>query len=506
LKQARTRPCSARIRELVGARPSYGYRRVTALLNRELAERVNPKRIYRIMKRNKLLLERCTGDGRGRKHDGKIITLKPNLRWCSDSFEIRCWSGERVFVAFVLDSCDREVTGFVAAPGPLCGEHVRDMMVQAVEHRFGAETRHLAVPIEWLSDNGSIYTSDETRAFGAEIGFEMCTTPPYSPESNGMAESFVKASSATTCTSPTSGRQPTCCVTSLLGLTTTTASARTKACECFHLLNSGTLNWHHDTGSGPTGATPGAGGLGGALGISGASGAGGSAGAGGAAGAVGQQRALRAQAAARAAALSACAAFQLCDDFEGVAPGDAASAWKVIKNGGYTLETVTTQAHSGTHSVHAMASGSSGYAYIERRRRFRRPTFGAGHSCASKPRAAVTKSSRGLDTNTNEAQGEQVRLLNNLGGGKITTNRRSDDKSKPPAPRSRWAPGSATSGTSRQPPSKISRRQRAHGRRRTLGRADVGLIGARFRALLRRHAGRCLDRRRRDQLDAVGCN
>jgi putative transposase len=150
-------------------------------------------RIYRIMKRNKLLLERCTGDGRGRKHDGKIITLKPNLRWCSDSFEIRCWSGERVHVAFVLDSCDREVTGFVAAPGPLCGEHVRDMMVQAVEHRFGADTRRLPAPIEWLSDNGSIFTSDETRAFGAEIGFEMCTTPPYSPESNGMAESFVKS-------------------------------------------------------------------------------------------------------------------------------------------------------------------------------------------------------------------------------------------------------------------------------------------------------------------------
>ncbi len=51
-------------------RPSYGYRRVTALLNRELSERVNPKGIYRILKRNKLLLERCTGDGRGRKHDG----------------------------------------------------------------------------------------------------------------------------------------------------------------------------------------------------------------------------------------------------------------------------------------------------------------------------------------------------------------------------------------------------------------------------------------------------
>lgn len=35
--------------------------------------------------------------------------------------------------------------------------------------------------------------TDETRALGAEIGFEMRTTPPYSPEGNGMTEPFVKS-------------------------------------------------------------------------------------------------------------------------------------------------------------------------------------------------------------------------------------------------------------------------------------------------------------------------
>ncbi len=28
--------------------------------------------------------------------------------------------------------------------------------------------------------------------FGRWLGFEVCTTAPYSPESNGMAEAFVK--------------------------------------------------------------------------------------------------------------------------------------------------------------------------------------------------------------------------------------------------------------------------------------------------------------------------
>ena len=156
------------VRAIVNVRASYGYRRVTALLNRARARarepRVNPKRIYRLMKQEKLLLERCTGDRPGRTHDGVIVTLKPNLRWCSDAFEIRCWNGERVHVAFALDCCDRELVGFIARSEPLCGEHIRDMMVQAVESRFGAGTRKLPATIEWLSDNGSIYTSTRARS------------------------------------------------------------------------------------------------------------------------------------------------------------------------------------------------------------------------------------------------------------------------------------------------------------------------------------------------------
>src|SRR5215472_12526202 len=108
------------IRAIVAERASYGYRRVTALLNRQLeAEgrpRVNHKRIYRIMRINQLLLPRYTGR-RERSHDGKVITLKSNLRWCSDVFTIRCWNGEAVQVLFSLDCCDREVMGWLATSG-----------------------------------------------------------------------------------------------------------------------------------------------------------------------------------------------------------------------------------------------------------------------------------------------------------------------------------------------------------------------------------------------------
>ena len=56
---------TADIRRLVDGRPSYGYRRIAALLKRERRSAghapVNAKRVYRLMKKNGLLLARHTG-------------------------------------------------------------------------------------------------------------------------------------------------------------------------------------------------------------------------------------------------------------------------------------------------------------------------------------------------------------------------------------------------------------------------------------------------------------
>ena len=182
------------IREITDNRPTFGYRRVTALINRTLAEkgqrRINHKRIYRIMRIHHLLLQKYTGRP-VRAHTGDIITLASNMRWCSDIFEILCWNGQKVRTAFAMDCCDREIMGYIATTGGITGDMVRDLMASSMEYRFG-KADCLPHPIEWLSDNGSAYTANETIAFARLMGFIPCTTPYYSPESNGMAESFVK--------------------------------------------------------------------------------------------------------------------------------------------------------------------------------------------------------------------------------------------------------------------------------------------------------------------------
>lgn len=113
-----------------------------------------------------------------------------DIRWCSDGFEFGCDDGEKLKVSFALDCCDREAIRWVASPQGYSGDDVRDIMLDAVEKRFGQELP--ATPIQWLSDNGSAYTAEQTRSFARQIGLVPLTTPVCSPQSNGMAESFVK--------------------------------------------------------------------------------------------------------------------------------------------------------------------------------------------------------------------------------------------------------------------------------------------------------------------------
>ena len=52
---------------------------------------------------------------------------------------------------------------FLATTGGISGDDVRDLMVAAVEHRFGRVNRS-PVTVDWLSDNGSCYIARDTRS------------------------------------------------------------------------------------------------------------------------------------------------------------------------------------------------------------------------------------------------------------------------------------------------------------------------------------------------------
>lgn len=50
----------------------------------------------------------------------------------------------------------------------------------------------LPATFEWLTDNGSCHVAHETRGYAQDIGLAPLTTPVERPQSNGMAEAFVR--------------------------------------------------------------------------------------------------------------------------------------------------------------------------------------------------------------------------------------------------------------------------------------------------------------------------
>jgi len=145
------------ISAIVAARPTYGYRRIAAVLNRRLradgAAPVNHKRVYRIMQAHDLLLARRYTERPEQTHEGKVITMRSNLRWFSDGFELACWNGDVVRGAFIIDAHDQEIIAWRAlVNASISGSDIRDMMLEAVEARFGNYREPHSV--EMLSDNG----------------------------------------------------------------------------------------------------------------------------------------------------------------------------------------------------------------------------------------------------------------------------------------------------------------------------------------------------------------
>jgi putative transposase len=113
--------------------------------------------VLRLLRRASLLLQPYTAKRPIHAHEGTVVAPVSNQGWASDGFEIPCWNGEVVRVAFAIDTHDREVMAWVATIGAgISGEMVRDIMLECVERRFDA------VRAPRSQCNGSLTTAPPT--------------------------------------------------------------------------------------------------------------------------------------------------------------------------------------------------------------------------------------------------------------------------------------------------------------------------------------------------------
>ena len=175
---------AARIIELSTEYGRYGYRRITALLQRE-GWKVNHKRVERIWRREGLKVpQKQPKRGRLWLNDSSCIRLRPQHKdhvWSYDFMIARTSSGRPFRILTILDEYTRECLAILVE---------RHISSQDVIDRLFNLFIFRGIPEHIRSDNGPEFTAKVVRNWLNRLGVKTLFIEPGSPWENGYIESF----------------------------------------------------------------------------------------------------------------------------------------------------------------------------------------------------------------------------------------------------------------------------------------------------------------------------
>lgn len=187
----RTEPLAERIHGLIQHHPTFGYRRIWALLRYGEGLCVNRKVIYRILKRHRWLVHQRPCTPRPRVHGWRSRAGRSNERWAMDVTHIACGRDGWAHLAAVIDCHDREVIGYELALRSRAKEAERALEAACLA-RFGTLRPTGPTPLV-RSDNGLIFQSRRFRAACRDYRLSQEFITPYTPEQNGLIERFFRS-------------------------------------------------------------------------------------------------------------------------------------------------------------------------------------------------------------------------------------------------------------------------------------------------------------------------
>lgn len=173
-----------RMLELVRVHPRYGYRFITAKLRQE-GWHVNPKRVYRLWRREGLKVPKKK---RKRRRLGRSENACHRRRaehrdhvWCWDFIFDRTTSGSPLKWLSIEDEYTRESLA-LKVDRSITSEDVIDTLAELFAMR--------GVPEHIRSDNGPEFIARAVQAWTQQLEIETLYIEPGAPWENGYAESF----------------------------------------------------------------------------------------------------------------------------------------------------------------------------------------------------------------------------------------------------------------------------------------------------------------------------
>ncbi len=166
-----------------------GHRKVWARLRVRDGVRVSRKRVLRLMRENHLLSPHRGWPKAVKAHDGKIITMAPNLMWGTDGTRVFTLDEGWVWIFTAVEHWNAECVGW-----HVCKTGDRYAALQplsmALDNLYGGVDRDIARGLSFRMDHGTQYLSDH---FLNQIKF-WGITPSFAfvaePQTNGVAERF----------------------------------------------------------------------------------------------------------------------------------------------------------------------------------------------------------------------------------------------------------------------------------------------------------------------------
>ena len=181
----------SKIRKLIFKFPTFGYRKVWAMLRFSQGLIVNKKAVYRILKIKRWFVTQRKTTPRPRVKGSRSVAPRSNLRWATDITHVDCGADGWAHVVAVIDCHDREIVGFEVARRGRAREAER-ALEDACLHRFGT-TRPKGVTPVIRSDNGLVFQSKRYREACRDYRLNQEFITPYTPEQNGMIERFFRS-------------------------------------------------------------------------------------------------------------------------------------------------------------------------------------------------------------------------------------------------------------------------------------------------------------------------
>jgi putative transposase len=169
-----------------------GHRKVWARLRVRDCVRVARKRILRLMRENRLLSPHRGRHQVSKAHDGKIISMAPNLMWGTDGTRVLTLDEGWVWIFTAVEHWNAECVGW-----HVCKTGDRYAALQpismALNNLYGNARQGIARGLTLRMDHGTQYLSDhflnQIKFWGIAPSFAFVSEP----QTNGVAERFNRS-------------------------------------------------------------------------------------------------------------------------------------------------------------------------------------------------------------------------------------------------------------------------------------------------------------------------